>query len=254
MGLFKILKKIVSAPRHIEAKIIEKIGDKLAESDKSVIYETGWALQKLGKKIDPKCYQEETSSAKEVIDISFYCKQYYNEAISNINAELDAMINKCNTDIKNIKSEIQLLIPYDIFLRVKNVIPKEPFSEIRENVKNTISEKISISNDEFKNLLGIYSDDERKAKCTEYIAKTMENSLNQASKDCDDTKRSIITDMLSQVHDYFKQIQTDLEKTQKEQKDLLEKQDNADFICSRFTDKTIRLSYLSCILRSTDTM
>lgn len=252
MGFWNTLKKVVTAPQHIQAKATKKIGDILEKSNIGIIYELGWALQDLSEKIEPKCYREEKSTTAEVIDVSVHCKQYYNEATSKTNKKLNQQIQLSISTIQEVKSQLQLLLPLEVFLRVKNTIPDKLYDSIQQNVNDTISEKISLSNDKFKSLLGINSDDERKNQCREYIAKIMEETLNHASIAITEENNNIIKAMLSEAKNYLDQVEADLVSSKNEQLELYSQKDNVDYIAERFSKKATDIAYISCILSETE--
>ncbi len=254
MGFWRNIGKIFTAPQHLVSKAVEKIGSWMSESTSSFVWKTGDFIERVGQAIDPIFYREETATIKDVVDISVVCKEYYIEASEKINNEIQPLISSAENRIDGIKNEVIILVPTDIYEEVKNVATKSNtiLDGILKKANDTISEKISISNDEFKGFLSIHSDNERKEKCRIYIDKVMTETLNCSSKEIISETNSIIRNMISKITEYLDDIEEDLLKIQKEQEDFFAKKDDIEHIKAQFSKKTVDLAYLSGILACTD--
>lgn len=256
MGLFKkvfnTVEKIITAPQHIHAQITKKIGETLEKSNVEIIYKAGWALQDVADKMEPECYKKENTTTSVIIDISTYCKEYYNEASTKTNLKLKEQIVISKNAINDVKKDLQIYVPSDEFNRIKNIVPDNLFENVSKKANDTIASRISLSNIEFKELLSIISDSERKTQCKKYIAKTMEEVLETATKDVIKEKNVVINNMLSVVDDYLSQIENELKLKQKEQEELFAEKENIEMLSHKFSDKVIDIAYLSCVLRETE--
>lgn len=253
MGFWRIVGKIFTAPQHLVAKAVEKIGSRLSESFSPILYNTGDFIEKVGKAIDPICYREETATSKDVVDISVVCKDYYIQASEKINNEIQPLIATAENKIDGIKNEIMILVPNTIYEEIKNISAKskELFEGILKKANDTISEKISISNEEFKEFLSERSDYERKEKCLTYIDKVMQETFDCSKKEILLETNSIISNMILKITEYLDDIEEDLLNAKKEQENFYSKKDDLD-IKEQFSKKTVDLAYLNCIISTTD--
>lgn len=252
MGFRNILGKVVTFGQHVVSKAVEKIGDVLSNSNAKILYKAGWALQDLGEIIDSPFYNSDTATCTEVVDTSGRCKVFFIEASEKVNNRVDEIIDRSSKIIDEIKNQTMPLVPQDVFEEIKKEASDDFFEEIRKDAFDTISEKISVSNKEFENLLRITSDDERNEKCRQYIATTMESTLTTATNKIVSDRNRIINNMLSIVEKFYKTCEEDLLNYQKKQEEINSKKEDMEYLENQFLDETINLSFLSCIISCTN--
>lgn len=253
MGFWKNVGKFLTAPQHFIAKTVEKIGGLMSESLSPILYMPGDFIEKIGQAIDPIFYREETSNPKAVVDINVVCKEYFIEASEKFDCEIASLIKKAENKIDSIENEIILLVPYEIYEEVKNISSESAklFEDISKNAKDIISEKISLSNEEFKNVLGTQSDGERKEKCRKYISEVIANTMNCSSKEINSGVNSIIQNMICVINNHLNAIKEDLSKSQEKQKEFYSKKDNIGYIIEQFSKQAVDISYLTNIISLT---
>lgn len=248
MGFWSGIKKVIQAPRKIVATGLEKLGNALARSDFSPVYQAGWALQDLGEKITPKCYREEHSTVTAEIDVAGDCKRYYAEAREKLVPELNAQCNAGKERINSTKREIQMLVPTEVFEQVKAQIPNDLYEDTRKESLDKLGSRISTSQNEFVGYLGIQATNMRKEKCTEYVRKTLEDVGEMAYHQIQERTTEVIRQMIGVIESYMENQKKLLEEKKQDLQNLESQQDQQDYIRNQLNKEIVDIAYLSCIL------
>lgn len=250
MGFFKTVAKIFSAPRYILAKGIEGLGHLLSSSSSRPFYETGWLLENVGDILTPKCYKMEEASAVQTRDFGLECQKLYNQAREQLVPRIQKIVDQAVAELHVCKDQIQLLVTEDVFIRVKQCIPDDPFSEMKKSGMDEAADKISANCDEFMKMVKISDDTERKRECSRYIKDVLEAINQSVGQNVEKEKNRIISQMLDEVIDYCKDQESLLSNMRKDLEEWQEKRDDQEFVARKFSEKAVDITYLSCILNS----
>lgn len=249
---FNFIGKAFTAPQRIISKGLEKIGDAIYLNCNSRIMEgLGNGISAIGKFINPPFYDDDTATTEVVFDSAAFCKEYYDKVADETKREIDKKINETDNAINIVKYEIQPLISEEMYEIMNNNIPSDPFSEIKEKALNDIAEKISLSNDEFKALLNIRSESERKEKCNEYVTKFSKENFSNTVDHILEKRNEIIGDMCSTIKDEFKNLDIGIEQSRNYLNQLATNKDNPEYMSQKVFDNTVDLAFLSSILTVT---
>ena len=249
---FNSIGKFFTAPQRAVSKVLEKIGDAIYLNCSSRIMEgLGNGISAIGKFINPPFYDDDTATTEVVFDSAAFCKEYYDKVADETKRDLDKAINGTDNTINSVKYDIQPLISEEMYEIMNNNIPSDPFSEIKEKALNNIAEKISLSNDEFKALLNIRSESERKEKCNEYVTKFSKENLSNTIDEILGKRNEIIDGMRFTIKEEFKNLDRDIEASRNYLNQLATNQDNPEYMSHKVFDNTVDLAFLSSILTVT---
>lgn len=250
LGFFRKIAKVFTAPRYVVAKGIEKLGNLLSSSSSRPLYETGWFLENVGDLLTPRCYKTEEASAVQTRDFGLECQKLYNQAREQLVPRIQKIVDQAVAELHVCKDQIQLLVTEDVFLRVKQCIPDDPFSEMKKSGMDEAADKISANCDEFMKMIKISDDIERKRECERYIKEALEAINQSVGQNVEKEKNRIILQMLEEVIAYCNDQEILLSNMKESWEEWQKKKDDQEFVSRKFSEKIVDITYLSCILNS----
>lgn len=133
----------------------------------------------------------------ELFDINAACEECRRSADMQVKDIAEKCIEKIEDKVVEFKSEF----PDDIIGDNDYSLSEEFKTEIKETVSAYVARKISIDNDEFKEILNM-KDGVRKEKSDEFLKRTLSEAGKELDRKCNNKYKAIIKRMLEDLDDY----------------------------------------------------
>ncbi len=248
MGFWNFVKKAITLPQKLHSEVVRKVGEVLQKSNSPLIFTTGFKLEEIADKIEPKCYKASVASNVETVDFEKRCSEYYNIATGEINPKIDNFILDAKAELLDKKRVFQYFVTEDFFEQIKKICETASFESERDKILSSVGQAFSNDNKEFLRIVEIKEDKERQ----EEFKKFVETKIKEICTDFEDLviqkKDEYITSMIKIVREYYEQQETILDEIKRHYEEMIKEKNNPDFVSIRFSKNAVDIAYSRCIL------
>ena len=185
----------------------------------------------------------DSATIEETIDIGAECEKTRHSA----EMQAEDIEDKCITQIEEKISKLKKLFPEEIEKRWDYSLSDAFKDEIKDTISSYVAANISIDNNEFKEILNIKNDAERKEKGDEFTKRILREAEQKLKTKCSNKYKAVVKKMLENVKDFLEIEQNYAQKITDEEEKLRECGDDIEVKNNLIKEKIIDAATIECI-------
>lgn len=201
MGLFKRIGNAIKSGAqkviHGAGRVVEKFGE---ITHIGAIEDAGFNMRFFEFKSKDRYDSISTAS---IIDYNRECENVVNEAMSQSAPWESKIIDEFKNKIDAMEEELNDALPTEEIRKIDSLDTKGFEDEIKNVIKDYVSDRISLNNEEFEKIIKIAGRESRQEKIKNYIEKTLNGASEKAKAKCLEKQYAIFSDMYNALEEYF---------------------------------------------------